>query len=399
MFARAAYRHLFQNSGLVNIGEIADILLYYSKVELILDSRVFTDLIRLIGADALIRLARLPFVKIYLITDDMALLSGQGKLVHKLITLSISDGQRVYKTKRAKVRALFSQALGDSSLARRQADFISQFVTEVSFKKGLDLSAKGDLSINDLFDKDFSREAARVIMKSIIPGVALPQNFRFDVIPYGESMIIDTDLDMASISKEYSDLLSSKGTSFDPSTILLKMAYNRSSFGLSASLGCDTFTTEEASSLFNMKLSKILSGRTHFKEHNNEFSEWVLSGKMIGKVIEKKEKKFEDFLDLVEESEKFKKWIVGIDQNESIAKEYFKEINSVEWIDRIPGKAMRYLAFTGTSTAIGFLASPIVGAASAAALSAADAFILDKIAKGWKPNHFVDGHLKKFLDG
>jgi len=43
--------------------------------------------------------------------------------------------------------------------------------------------------------------------------------------------------------------------------------------------------------------------------------------------------------------------------------------------------------------------SPATGLAVGAASSAADTFLLDKLLKGWRPNHFVDGKLKPFLDG
>jgi hypothetical protein len=46
---------------------------------------------------------------------------------------------------------------------------------------------------------------------------------------------------------------------------------------------------------------------------------------------------------------------------------------------------------------LGATASPVAGAIAAAALSAGDAFLLDKILKGWKPNQFIEGPLKQFL--
>ena len=37
-----------------------------------------------------------------------------------------------------------------------------------------------------------------------------------------------------------------------------------------------------------------------------------------------------------------------------------------------------------------------IGTATGVAISAADAFLLDRLLKGWKPNQFIDDSLKKF---
>jgi len=37
-----------------------------------------------------------------------------------------------------------------------------------------------------------------------------------------------------------------------------------------------------------------------------------------------------------------------------------------------------------------------MGTATAVAISAADAFLLERLRKGWKPNQFIDESLKPF---
>jgi hypothetical protein len=52
---------------------------------------------------------------------------------------------------------------------------------------------------------------------------------------------------------------------------------------------------------------------------------------------------------------------------------------------------------TAAGFAVSTFTSPVVGAVAATALSAGDAFLLDKLLKGWKPSHFIEGPLKQFL--
>lgn len=59
-------------------------------------------------------------------------------------------------------------------------------------------------------------------------------------------------------------------------------------------------------------------------------------------------------------------------------------------VGKAPVKALRNFFSLGTGCA-----DPIGGVVS----RAADAFLLDRFLKGWRPNHFVDGRLKPFLKG
>jgi hypothetical protein len=52
---------------------------------------------------------------------------------------------------------------------------------------------------------------------------------------------------------------------------------------------------------------------------------------------------------------------------------------------------------TGAGLAIDATFGPHIGSAGSVALSAADSFIFDKFLKGWRPNQFIEGPLKKFL--
>ena len=66
--------------------------------------------------------------------------------------------------------------------------------------------------------------------------------------------------------------------------------------------------------------------------------------------------------------------------------------------DKLPTKRIRLAVFALTNTALGLLTSPIIGASSGLGLSALDSFLLDKVMKGWRPNHFIEGPLKHFIE-
>jgi hypothetical protein len=53
---------------------------------------------------------------------------------------------------------------------------------------------------------------------------------------------------------------------------------------------------------------------------------------------------------------------------------------------------------TGAAAVLGAIAAPEIGIASGIALNAADYFLIDRLIKGWKPNQFIEGALKDFLN-
>jgi hypothetical protein len=79
-------------------------------------------------------------------------------------------------------------------------------------------------------------------------------------------------------------------------------------------------------------------------------------------------------------------------------KEYYKEVTAGSWMDKLPARAARWSIFTGIGLVVDALGGAGIGTAAALAVSAGDALILDSIIDGWKPNHFIDNELTKFIN-
>lgn len=401
MFDRAVFRRSNQKVEFhLDIGQLAETLLYYGKVDLLLDMGNLGKLLRSIGPEALIRLVKLPSVQAIFVEDDVSTLTNtNGFSSHKFIAFSVS-GEKAGKTRLSKedrVREIFRRSIGLDWRQRKQADFLCQYVSEASFGGSLagpDLIAA---ATRDIFHSGFPSEVARVVIEDKIPGIKLPKEFRFEAVPCGDEFIVDTDLDFSSLSREYENYWPNTHSKLDPALILTELVQSRASIGLSANLGGDILTTSTASKLIDLRVGVFEGAVAGRKQTMREFSEWVLDGRDVGKILQSGERNFHEFLDLLEEAEKFRGWVSEIDDEQSLAKEYFRAVGARGWLEKVPSKALKYMAFAGSGLAAGWMLNPIAGVAVDIGLSAADSFLIDRFMGGWKPNHFVDRQFKKFL--
>jgi len=100
----------------------------------------------------------------------------------------------------------------------------------------------------------------------------------------------------------------------------------------------------------------------------------------------------------LDQADKFKKWLSETNPDEKLVREYFEAVTRQTWIDKLPTKGMRWVITTGLAAAVeGFYPT---GAAMAAAqgLGLADATVLDRILKGWRPDQFIRGPMSQFVN-
>jgi hypothetical protein len=78
----------------------------------------------------------------------------------------------------------------------------------------------------------------------------------------------------------------------------------------------------------------------------------------------------------------------------NLLRAYYQETVKESWVEKLPAKSTRWGIFTGIGLGLDALGAGGLGTATATALSAVDAFVLDKLIKGWKPHQFVEKDLK-----
>jgi len=106
----------------------------------------------------------------------------------------------------------------------------------------------------------------------------------------------------------------------------------------------------------------------------------------------------DDLISVLKKSQKFKKWILGVEPDQNLLKSYYAEVTQETFVDKLPGKSVRWGIFTGTGFIADAVATGGIGTAIGVGLGVLDTFYLDKLISGWKPSQFIENEVKGLLD-
>jgi len=213
------------------------------------------------------------------------------------------------------------------------------------------------------------------------------------------SFAVDTNLDFAAINIEYHKLVPPEHSSITPERLL--------TFVLDAHVG-NFFASRYMSelvqdplcaSIMKLRYVGLLRKREAAVREIDLFQDLHLRGaRTVREVINSGERTLPEFFKLLDSAARFKSWLREKNPDERLLTEYFEAVTRETWLDKLPSKTSRWIITTGLAAAVEAI-FPASGAALLAAqgISLADATLLDKILKGWRPNQFVNGELSEFV--
>lgn len=377
----------------ITAGELAEALLYYQNVHLVLDYGSVMGLVRQIGMPNLLTTLNRPNVSaIY--TEQMLTVLPQtinNRQYFSFEAIRICGSELVGQLHSAKRRFTFMLEDKCNIPRKRAMLYQERFRKLAPFKRITDDSfIEGGLiraAHEELADKNLVKDAIKVSLKHSVGLQHIPEHFEYRVFLEENRFTVDTDLDFSALSKVYS---SRWGGSLSVVNPLLDFFIFKSDLAFAAHYGSEIYTSHRTSDLIDLKCKGLLRRINLDKTNINSFSRTVTqNAPKLRDVINSGERTYDEFLVLLDKAEKFKKWIGNKSPEQELISEYLKDISSEPTISKLPSKLIRYF-FT---TAIGMI-EPITGNA----LSLTDTFLVEKMLGGWRPNRFVTENLSPFVD-
>jgi hypothetical protein len=392
MFEKIVLRRS-QSGSVLTLGEIAEAMLFYQNVHIIIDYGALHALIDTIGMRGLLGLlARKNITATY--TEEMFATNTQtigNRHLHNFTAFTVSGDRETghIKSKQKRLEYLLHKKGHSWKEARTFAERFRKRVPTQTFggnyfvTGGIPKAVAADISQFGYFEA-----AMRQICRHTAGLESYADTGKFEVVPQQGGFEIWTNIDFDAVNARR------KMLDLGPEQITeARLACNfldaSSDIVLAAHYGGEFYTSAISSDVVRLRYAQLLRRVGISATELSELRDVVLPEyPTIRETINGRARTFDEFLTLLDKSQKFREWIQGLNPDAKVAHEYVQSITAEGWMASVPAKLVRYA-----------LASDIglVGPTSGLIAGAADSFLLDRISRGWRPSHFIDGKLKPFL--
>lgn len=377
----------------ISAGQVCEALLFYQRVHLVFDRGTLIQLAKQIGLSSLLVLLRRHEVSAVYCEEILCTITNSvgSQQVHSFagFTMVGHDTTKKFTTTNEATQYTLEQAGFTKSESKSFAKEFHKIVptrkiTGEFFLKGGITNAAND----DLKDTTFLTKAVDEIIRKTpgIPEVDHPIKFETWHTELGFYVI--TNLNFRAIN-DWRSNATPKLDPITPANLLSGILDARADLALASFYGGDFTTSSAVSSVIRLRHTELLRRTGINTDSLNQFHDINFPDcPSLREVIDSKERSFNDFLRLLDKSNRFKDWMTRVSPDEGLVRSYLRDITATGWVEKLPTKSLRYVLTTG----IGSI-DPIVGALS----SAGDTFLVNKILGGWRPNHFIENRLSPFL--
>jgi hypothetical protein len=377
-------QHPFELLEPLDLGFLAEAMLFYQSVHLIADGSTISQLVREWGSHLLIELLKEQFLKISYVEKIIGVAPSDTEISERVylpVTVHPADGSWSLEKLAPEI---FSKAAGGPGWGRQLGREFAGLVPTIDLDDKLISSVRSDFA-----DQKYMEKAVAQLLGVLAPTYRLPQDYRFELFKEGNAFRLDTNIDFQQANEIFTQREQKAGYTLTPDRLLIYLFDARNDLFFASRENAELATQPTSAVIIDVKFREILRARSESQHNIEAFQELVLAdGHEIGESIKSGLRTWRDFLMLLKEARKFKDWLRQQEPSDSLIHEYIKALEKETWLDKLPTKAIRFLIFTG-----GELLAPALGSI---VLSFADTFVVDRLLGGWKPNQFVNGPLKGF---
>lgn len=357
-----------------NIGQIAESLLFYREVNYLVKQEDLISLLQDIDTDILIELIDYHNLNIYFVEFNLQLGTKiKGKYNQIGVAFFPSDLSHLDL-----IWNCFVKKYGNSLTAKK---YTKEVISRIKLFKHEANSEITYRILQDYLDKDYLNDSMRAVKAFSIGRSKLPD---FEVIRDSDTSYIIKNYKIEPNIKINNELGIIQGLNF-----LLEA---RELIEMGALMNSEILTSEHISRVIQLNFNRLkrnVNSVNEFKTFQNVF---VNNAANISSLINKSPELLKEYLEILEKSKKFKKWLDNVEDNSSILSEYYQAISSKTWLEKGPVKSFKWIFDIGISTVLGLI-NPVAGIAYSGLSGVAE-----KITeKRWKPNMFVDKDLKKIF--
>jgi hypothetical protein len=383
------------------VGLLAETLFFYGSVQLLLNSSSLTAFSKAIPADSFIELLDREGVKVSYLRPTFAVATNGSPPLHDFGAFTFhSEGVgKKPIDHREEIQITLERVHGKSAEVRKFAQRVADR-TKLHRFSGVPEKEKtiADLARIDVKDARFVRAAVASVLHHLVPEFTLSKKFQFRLVHIGGQLAVDTDLDFEFINSIYHQRVSIQHSSINAAYLLSHILDARADSFFAAYYMAEPVTSPIFSDLIKLKHFEFLQRCEVSRDQQEQFTDVVVPDfPSIRETINGGHRTFREFLALLDQAGKFKRWIQTANPDASLLQSYHRAATEATWADKLPTKSVRFAVATGLGLAAEALAPSGVGISLGLSAGAADSLFMDRLIKGWRPNQFIAGPFANFL--
>jgi hypothetical protein len=283
--------------------------------------------------------------------------------------------------------------LGKEGKGKRTALRIAKFITVIKHEKIILEGAQQAYS-----DQKYINDATKNVIHSLIPEKINLANIFFQTEKTPNGMLINTNINFFVLNNIYHKYVPDIHSSISPALILSYILNTEAELYFSSNNNSEIATSNLSSNIISNKINSILNKSIQSSEKIKSFQDFIFNdAKSLSEAINKNLIDLDELIIVLKNSQKFKKWLAGVEPDQNLIKSYYDEVTKKSIIDKLPGKSVRFGFFTGAGLIADSVLTGGFGTAVGIGTGALDSLFLDKLISGWKPNQFIENDVNKLF--
>jgi hypothetical protein len=369
----------------IDLGTLAEALIFYSDVRLILNRVGLEGLLARVPPDVILEFLDEGHFKLAYEADNVAIMSRDTDTpaeTHEPVSFSMPHVEipellpkllfDIYK-KQGKARRSAKRLANKIDIIRHPPTFVEQARLELS-------------------DERYVQTSVETLMRTYVPEYQGP--IRFVTQSEGSRIRVLSNIRFDEANSFYHKHVSPAHSSLSPAYLLAHLLSVKADLHFAAQYESELAIDPVNARIIQQHFAHLVSRLEISKQQVSKFQEFVFDdSRAVSQALRSGTHQLVDLLPIVRNAAKFKTWLQTEPVQKDVIKAYFRDAMSQTWVDKLQAKSVRWFLLTAAGIGIDTLGAGGVGTAVGAALGLADVFLLDKLLKGWKPNQFVDDYL------
>ena len=388
MFDSIIFKNTVGPGPLLDIGAIAEALLFYGRVSVVGNSGTLNALLSGIPPFVVLGLLKDKRLEFHYLGDQAGVSSTPtttGRTLHDLMRFS-SPQHTIEKVG----PEAFRTAAGNTGQARVGSSQFTRLLRPLSHE-GFDQRAV----LASLTDHRATERSVTALLRLAAPGYTTGEPIRFRIEQQNQGFLVDTNLDFDEINNIYRKTVSAEHPTLSEAYVLALMQGAYEATYYAATLESEIAVAPIERVVQSAAVEAVVQRRVKSEGEISSFVDLTLrDARTIREAVNSGKVTFAQVVKLIDSADKFRHWLQKQPVDSELVRTYYQAVVKDSWADKLPGKSARWAVFTGLGMAADTFGTAPWGTLGGVAISAVDTFLSDKLISGWKPHQFVEGELK-----